>query len=93
MFLEEGRFCSWETAQKAGAKQLATVPFKRTIGTAKPQQYFVTEKAPSKDDAAAWSRVAAVFVQGKEWQFRDWPFKVRLNFTTPACIWMHCAIT
>ena len=40
--------------------------------------YHITDVAPDKKDNA-WGRVVAVFVQGKAWQFRDWPFQVRLD--------------
>ncbi|CAM8993330.1 unnamed protein product [Rhodiola kirilowii] len=40
--------------------------------------YEVRDKpsALKKDD---WDRVVAVFVLGKEWQFKDWPFKDRVE--------------
>ena len=77
LFLEEGRFCSAEEAKKEGAKKPSEAVFQRSFGVRRPVSYVVTEKAPEKGDKAAWSRVVAVFVQGKEWQFRDWPFQVR----------------
>ena len=66
-----------EDVKKEGAKKLPEAVFQRTIGCGRPQPYVVSEKAPDKGDRATWSRVVAVFVQGKEWQFRDWPFAVR----------------
>ncbi|XP_044484117.1 protein CDC73 homolog [Mangifera indica] len=36
--------------------------------------YEVRDK-PSTLKAEDWDRVVAVFVLGKEWQFKDWPFK------------------
>lgn len=36
--------------------------------------YEVRDK-PSALKAEDWDRVVAVFVLGKEWQFKDWPFK------------------
>lgn len=36
--------------------------------------YEVRDK-PSALKADDWDRVVAVFVLGKEWQFKDWPFK------------------
>lgn len=46
--------------------------------------YHVTDAAPDKRDPT-WRRVVAVFVQGKDWQFRGWPFKVQATIspTTP----------
>jgi parafibromin len=34
---------------------------------------------PSALKADDWDRVVAVFVLGKEWQFKDWPFKDRVE--------------
>ena len=39
--------------------------------------YEVSDAPPGEKDAAGWQRVLAVFVQGKDWQFRGWPFKAR----------------
>jgi parafibromin len=36
--------------------------------------YEVRDK-PSALKGDDWDRVVAVFVLGKEWQFKDWPFK------------------
>ncbi|KDP40199.1 hypothetical protein JCGZ_02197 [Jatropha curcas] len=36
--------------------------------------YDVRDK-PSALKAEDWDRVVAVFILGKEWQFKDWPFK------------------
>ncbi len=76
IFLEEGRFTTWQECQEAGIKKASTRTFQRTINRAKPVTYHVTDTAPAPLDQA-WRRVVAVFVQGKEWQFRDWPFPVR----------------
>lgn len=68
-----------EEAKREGAKKPAEAPFQRTFGVSRPVSFVVSEKAPDAGDKAAWSRVLAVFVQGKEWQFREWPFQVRLE--------------
>mmetsp|Transcript_6388 Transcript_6388/g.18404 ORF Transcript_6388/g.18404 Transcript_6388/m.18404 type:complete len:487 (-) Transcript_6388:337-1797(-) len=73
-FLEEGKFQKWEDAQAAGVRKSSKETFKRTIGRTKPVVYHVTDAAPDKRDPT-WRRVVAVFVQGKDWQFRGWPFK------------------
>ena len=39
--------------------------------------YEVSDAPPGERDAKGWQRVLAVFVQGKDWQFRGWPFKAR----------------
>ncbi|ONK74335.1 uncharacterized protein A4U43_C03F5180 [Asparagus officinalis] len=77
-FLEDGVFVPSETKMK-GMK----------VGTTKPDCVTVQKKL-SRDRAVAayevrdktvgikpedWDRVVAVFVLGKEWQFKDWPFK------------------
>lgn len=36
--------------------------------------YEVRDK-PATLKADDWDRVVAVFVLGKEWQFKDWPYK------------------
>lgn len=77
-FLEDGVFVPSDTKMK-GMK----------VGTTKPDCVTVQKKL-SRDRAVAayevrdktvgfkpedWDRVVAVFVLGKEWQFKDWPFK------------------
>lgn len=53
--------------------------------------YHVTDAAPDKRDPS-WRRVVAVFVQGKDWQFRGWPFKVD-GFLMPASSGPNCRYT
>jgi hypothetical protein len=36
---------------------------------------FEVRDKPASLKADDWARVVAVFVLGKEWQFKDWPFK------------------
>jgi len=75
-FLQDGKLVAWDAVQKSGAKKSSSVIITRTYGRDPSQKvrYEITEKCPharSED----WKRVAAVFVLGAKWQFKDWPFR------------------
>lgn len=74
-FLQEGKFVNWDVVQKSGAKKSSSVYISRTYKRDGAKvKYEVTEKAPHKR-SEDWARVAAVFVLGAKWQFKDWPFR------------------
>eukprot|EP00897_Mesotaenium_endlicherianum_P010886 jgi/Mesen1/9826/ME000007S09882 len=75
-FLELGQFVPLEDASMAGARKRESVEVQRVMGrsAAKPVPFLVLDK-PSTLKPKDWERVVAVFVLGKEWQFKDWPFK------------------
>ena len=74
-FLQDGKFTQWDVVQKAGAKKSSSVYISRTYKRDGAKvKYEVTEKAPHKR-SEDWARVAAVFVLGAKWQFKDWPFR------------------
>ncbi|KAI3954835.1 hypothetical protein MKW92_025286 [Papaver armeniacum] len=60
-FLEDGVFIPTDVKIKQMQDRVVTA-------------YEVRDK-PSALKAEDWDRVVAVFVLGKEWQFKDWPFK------------------
>jgi RNA pol II accessory factor, Cdc73 family, C-terminal len=80
--LEEGAFKPTEQCKADGAKKLQFATFNRSIGRAKPVPYHITDKAPAAGHPD-WKRVVAVFVQGVNWQFKDWPFKARAPSPPP----------
>ena len=74
-FLQNGKFEQWDVVRKAGAKKSSAVYISRTYKRdGQKIKYEVTEKAPHKR-SEDWARVAAVFVLGAKWQFKDWPFR------------------
>ncbi|KAF9594554.1 hypothetical protein IFM89_033524 [Coptis chinensis] len=77
-FLEDGVFIPTDVKvkQMKGARpDCITVQKKFSRdGVVTVTAYEVRDK-PSALKAEDWDRVVAVFVLGKEWQFKDWPFK------------------
>lgn len=69
-FLEDGVY----VAADVKSKKPEVVTFYRKMGRDKPVKYEVRDK-PTALSPKDWERVLAVFVLGKEWQFKDWPFK------------------
>lgn len=61
-------FRTWEDMHREGARKegAATIDF---MGN----QYLLTDKLPK---GSGWKSVVAVVVNGKPWQFKDFPFKV-----------------
>ena len=81
-FLAKEKLVTWESMHKAGEKKHSSITLKRKYKRPKSKQYpeghvkyEITDKPPDKKDSKSWARVVAVFVSGKEWQFKDWPFK------------------
>jgi hypothetical protein len=78
-FLAEGKFVpSGEAYAKDPTREggpAGLVAFERSALRAPPlPTYQVTDAVPPPR-SPDWARVVAVVVQGKAWQFRDWPFK------------------
>lgn len=72
-FLEDGIYVSPDS--KVGTmKKTDVLIIHRRIGRDQPIKYEVRDK-PCTLSPKDWDRVVAVFVLGKEWQFKDWPFK------------------
>ena len=73
-FLANEKFVTWDSCHKSGQKKHSSIIFKRRYKRDRSIKYEVTDKAPHKR-SEDWARVVAVFVSGKEWQFKDWPFR------------------
>lgn len=75
-FLEDGVFIPSEVKvkQMKGPKPDCVTVQKKFSRDRVVTAYEVRDK-PSALKAEDWERVVAVFVLGKEWQFKDWPFK------------------
>lgn len=73
-FLQEETLVTWDTYHKRGSAKPTSLSIKRRYKRSPSVKYRVTDEAPSRD-SKDWQRVVAVFVSGKAWQFKDWPFK------------------
>ncbi|GMY27363.1 protein CDC73 homolog [Fagus crenata] len=75
-FLEDGVFIPTDVKvkQMKGAKPDCVTVQKKFSRDRVVTAYEVRDK-PSALKPEDWDRVVAVFVLGKEWQFKDWPFK------------------
>lgn len=75
-FLEDGVFIPSDVKvkQMKGPKPDCVTVQKKFSRDRVVTAYEVRDK-PSALKAEDWERVVAVFVLGKEWQFKDWPFK------------------
>lgn len=73
-FLQNGKYVHWDVIQKSGVKKSSSIIISRTYKRDQKIKYEITEKAPHKR-SEDWARVAAVFVLGAKWQFKDWPFR------------------
>lgn len=75
-FLEDGVFIPTDVKlkQMKGSKPDCITVQKKFSRDRVVTAYEVRDK-PSALKAEDWDRVVAVFVLGKEWQFKDWPFK------------------
>lgn len=77
-FLEDGVFIPTDVKMKQmkGPKpECVTVQKKFSRDKDKVMTAYEVRDKPSTLKADDWDRVVAVFVLGKEWQFKDWPFK------------------
>ncbi|KAF7837314.1 protein CDC73-like protein [Senna tora] len=75
-FLEDGIYIPTDVKvkQMKGARPDCVTVQKKLSRDRVVTAYEVRDK-PSTLKAEDWDRVVAVFVLGKEWQFKDWPFK------------------
>lgn len=75
-FLEDGVFIPTDVRvkQMKGPKPECVTVQKKFSRDRVVTAYEVRDK-PSALKAEDWDRVVAVFVLGKEWQFKEWPFK------------------
>ncbi|GAV89949.1 CDC73 domain-containing protein [Cephalotus follicularis] len=75
-FLEDGVFIPTEVKVKQMARpECVTVQKKFSRDRDRVVNAYEVRDKPSALKAEDWDRVVAVFVLGKEWQFKDWPFK------------------
>ncbi|EEE59636.1 hypothetical protein OsJ_12000 [Oryza sativa Japonica Group] len=82
-FLEDGVFVPSDErmrAMKGSGKPECVMVQKKLIrgeraGAGGGATTFEVRDKPASLKADDWARVVAVFVLGKEWQFKDWPFK------------------
>ncbi|GAB4843358.1 accessory factor associated with RNA polymerase II [Ancistrocladus abbreviatus] len=77
-FLEDGVFIPTDVKMKQmkGPKpECVTVQKKFSRDRDRVMMAYEVRDKPSVLKAEDWDRVVAVFVLGKEWQFKDWPFK------------------
>ncbi|XP_009345873.2 LOW QUALITY PROTEIN: protein CDC73 homolog [Pyrus x bretschneideri] len=77
-FLEDGVYIPTDVKvkQMKGAKpDCVTVQKKFSRDRDRVVTAYEVRDKPSALKAEDWDRVVAVFVLGKEWQFKDWPFK------------------
>lgn len=72
-FLEKGRFVTAAEKRAAGARKESSVTIQRGTSTTDPVKYRLVDN-PTRLDDKEWSRVAAVFAHGPEWQFKAWKY-------------------
>jgi len=74
-FLQDGVFISVENKEKEGAKRELEQFVTRKLQGSQPEKtiiYKIIDNPRSTMQEKDWDRVVAVFVAGKEWQFKDW---------------------
>ncbi|KAL6004707.1 accessory factor associated with RNA polymerase II [Asimina triloba] len=74
-FLEDGVFVPTEVKMKLGTSKPDCVTVQKKFSRDRVVAAYEVRDKPSTLKAEDWDRVVAVFVLGKEWQFKDWPFK------------------
>ncbi|XP_071693554.1 protein CDC73 homolog [Rutidosis leptorrhynchoides] len=76
-FLEDGVFIPTDVKMKQmkGPKPECVTVLKKFSSRDRVVTAYEVRDKPSALKADEWGRVVAVFVLGKEWQFKDWPFK------------------
>ena len=74
-FLEDGVYVAPDVKAKQMPKKPECVTIQRKIGREKASAAYEIRDKPFAFAPSDWERVVAVFVLGKEWQFKDWPFK------------------
>ncbi|XP_077245256.1 PLANT HOMOLOGOUS TO PARAFIBROMIN [Tasmannia lanceolata] len=77
-FLEDGVFIPTDVKakqMKMGSSKPDCVTVQKKFSRDRAVAAYEVRDKPSALKAEDWDRVVAVFVLGKEWQFKDWPFK------------------
>ncbi|PKA66081.1 hypothetical protein AXF42_Ash010491 [Apostasia shenzhenica] len=76
-FLEDGVYVPTDVKVKAmrGAPKPDCVTVQKKLSRDRVVAAYEVRDKPSAFKPEDWERVVAVFVLGKEWQFKDWPFK------------------
>lgn len=77
-FLEDGVFVPSESKMKgmrAGAPKPDCVTVQKKLSRDRAVAAYEVRDKTVGFKPEDWDRVVAVFVLGKEWQFKDWPFK------------------
>lgn len=97
-FLEDGVFVQTDAKVKAGAAKPDCITVQKKFSRDRVVAAYEVRDKPSALKAEDWDRVVAVFVLGKEWQFKDWPFKdhveifnrskSRINFKIYIYFWL-----
>jgi parafibromin len=81
-FLEDGIYIPTDVKVKQMKRpkpECVTVQKKFSTDRNRVMTAYEVRDKPSALKADDWDRVVAVFVLGKEWQFKDWPFKDRVE--------------
>lgn len=77
-FLEDGVFVPTDAKVKQlrpGSTKPDCVTVQKKFSRDRVVAAYEVRDKPSALKSEDWDRVVAVFVLGKEWQFKDWPFK------------------
>ncbi|KAH9298790.1 hypothetical protein KI387_030472, partial [Taxus chinensis] len=74
-FLEDGVYYAPDVKAKEMVKKPECITIQKKINKDKGVSTFEVRDKPSSFSVEDWSRVVAVFVLGKEWQFKGWPYK------------------
>lgn len=77
-FLEDGVFVPTDAKVKQlkpGSAKPDCVTVQKKFSRDRVVAAYEVRDKPSALKSEDWDRVVAVFVLGKEWQFKDWPFK------------------
>ncbi|OWM74295.1 hypothetical protein CDL15_Pgr008609 [Punica granatum] len=75
-FLEDGVFIPTDVkAKQMNGTKPDCITVQKKFGRHPVLPAYEVRDKPSSLKREDWDRVVAVFVLGKEWQFKDWPFK------------------
>lgn len=86
--MQDGQFMTSADARSTlpGGEKPSVVLVSRpsVVEAARKITYEVVDQPPSKS-SSRWERVAAVICQGKRWQFKEYPFKVKTSVLSLIC--------
>lgn len=74
-FLEDGVFIPTDVKMKQMKVKPECVTVQKKFSRDRVVTAYEVRDKPSALKSDDWERVVSVFVLGKEWQFKDWPFK------------------